>query len=481
MPIRNVSSAAFVLISLTLAVPAHAQDSRNGMVLVAPNGEIMRDIPEAGSVRTTVDVEGRILLLNDWNEVVGIQMTRQQYRRDYGQSPMRAQRQRQQPQYDTGRAYPGQFPSEREDLRDRSFGDNEYGYRDDGYEGRYDDRYDNQSDSFPDAPSYNRDKPRASIERRDLNPATSSVLDRSVDEPTRPSINNPVNSGSSSSKLSTAQVTALQVFLDRNGMSPGVIDGRMGSNVEKALNAWREASGEKLDPADTAAIVERLTSGDGLAFTTYEISSADAAGPYVASIPSDYSEKAKLERLAFTSTLEMLAEKFHMDEGYLKALNSDADFTRPGTIIKVVAPGAKLKGKVARIIADKGTKQVRGYDANGKLLVAYPATIGSSDTPSPSGTVRIERIAHNPGYTYNPKINFQQGTNTKVLDIPPGPNGPVGATWIALSKPTYGIHGTPEPSKIGKTASHGCVRLTNWDANELAGMVEPGVIVSFID
>ena len=177
----------------------------------------------------------------------------------------------------------------------------------------------------------------------------------------------------------------------------------------------------------------------------------------------------------------MLAEKFHMDEGYLKALNPDADFTRPGTIIKVVTPGGKRKGKVARIIADKGTKQVRGYDANGKLIVAYPATIGSADTPSPSGTVRIERIAHNPGYTYNPKINFQQGTNTKVLDIPPGPNGPVGSTWIALSKPTYGIHGTPEPSKIGKTASHGCVRLTNWDANELAGMVEPGVIVSFID
>lgn len=216
-----------------------------------------------------------------------------------------------------------------------------------------------------------------------------------------------------------------------------------------------------------------------MAFTTYEITSADAAGPYVASIPTDYGEKARLERLAFTSTREMLAEKFHMDEAYLQAINPGADFTRPGTIIKVAAPGAKRTGKITSIIADKTTKQVRGYDVNGKLLVAYPATIGSTDTPSPSGIVRIERIAHNPGYTYNPKINFKQGENDKVLQIPPGPNGPVGSTWIALSKPTYGIHGTPEPSKIGKTASHGCVRLTNWDANELAGLVQPGVTVIF--
>nr|WP_324288528.1 L,D-transpeptidase [Hoeflea alexandrii] len=118
---------------------------------------------------------------------------------------------------------------------------------------------------------------------------------------------------------------------------------------------------------------------------------------------------------------------------------------------------------------------------SGKLLAAYPATIGSSDTPSPSGDVTIERVAHNPGYTYNPKINFKQGNNDKILQVPPGPNGPVGTVWIALSKPTYGIHGTPEPSAIGKTQSNGCVRLTNWDAEELAGMVTPGVTVSFIE
>ena len=108
------------------------------------------------------------------------------------------------------------------------------------------------------------------------------------------------------------------------------------------------------------------------------------------------------------------------------------------------------------------------------------ASIGSADTPSPSGTVTIERIALDPGYTYNPKVNFQQGNNTKVLQIPPGPNGPVGTVWLALSKPTYGIHGTPDPETIGRAQSSGCVRLTNWDAARLAQMVRPGVEVEFV-
>ncbi|MGN6548970.1 MAG: L,D-transpeptidase, partial [Pararhizobium sp.] len=191
--------------------------------------------------------------------------------------------------------------------------------------------------------------------------------------------------------------------------------------------------------------------------------------------------KAKLEQLSYTSVSEMLAERFHMDEAYLKSLNPGAVFGRPGTVIKVANVGSDAATPVARIEANKATKQVRAYDASGKLVVAYPATIGSTDTPSPSGTVTVERIARNPEYTYNPKINFTQGNNKKILRIPPGPNGPVGNMWIALSKPTYGFHGTPDPSMIGKSNSHGCVRLTNWDANELARLIKPGVTVQFID
>ncbi|MGN6469280.1 MAG: L,D-transpeptidase, partial [Rhizobiaceae bacterium] len=207
----------------------------------------------------------------------------------------------------------------------------------------------------------------------------------------------------------------------------------------------------------------------------------DAAGPYVASIPSDYGAKAKLDRLGYSSVSEMLAERFHMDEGYLKRLNPNANFNRPGTVIRVANVGDPVKGTVARIVANKKLSEVFAYDADGKLLASYPATIGSTDTPSPSGTVKVESVTLDPTYTYNPKINFKQGDNDKVLTIPPGPNGPVGSVWIALSKPTYGIHGTPDPDKIGKTNSHGCVRLTNWDAQELAKMVSPGVWVQFVD
>ena len=151
-----------------------------------------------------------------------------------------------------------------------------------------------------------------------------------------------------------------------------------------------------------------------------------------------------------------------------------------GTIVKVANTNTQLNYEVGRIVADKAKKQLRIYDTRDRLVASYPATIGSDATPSPVGTHTVERVALNPEYTYNPKINFKQGNNDKVLRIPPGPNGPVGSVWIALSKPTYGIHGTPDPEKIGKTYSNGCIRLTNWDAEELARRVTKGVTVEFI-
>ncbi|MBO0905856.1 L,D-transpeptidase family protein [Jiella sp. MQZ13P-4] len=277
------------------------------------------------------------------------------------------------------------------------------------------------------------------------------------------------------------QVAALQILLDRAGMSPGVIDGRMGGNVNKAVAAYREKFGKTLQTGDAQVLAEDLDATGGPPIIEYEITNEDVAGPYVASIPSDYGEKAKLPEMSFERVSERLAERFHMDESYLTSINPGADFSRAGTKIKVANVGSNVSGEVAKIIADKGREQVRAYAADGTLIAAYPATIGSTDTPSPSGTVQVNRIAFNPNYTYNPKVNFKQGSNDKVLTIPPGPNGPVGTVWIALSKPTYGIHGTPEPSKIGKTNSHGCVRLTNWDAMELAKLVKPGVTVEFTE
>lgn len=293
--------------------------------------------------------------------------------------------------------------------------------------------------------------------------------------PSGPEIKAPGTHGASE------EVAAFQVLLDRAGASPGVIDGRTGDNVNKAISAYHDITGQRLRTYDKEWIEKELERTGGPAFVEYTITSEDAAGPYIASVPDDYGEKARLERLGFTRVSEMLAERFHMDEDFLLALNPGVSFDRPGTIIKVVNPGEPATYDVARLVADKSAKQVRAYDERGRLVAAYPATIGSSDTPSPTGTHEVARIAFDPEYTYDPKKNFKQGDNDKVLTIPPGPNGPVGSIWIALSKPSYGIHGTPEPSKIGKTFSHGCVRLTNWDAHELAKRVQPGVTVSFAE
>lgn len=277
-------------------------------------------------------------------------------------------------------------------------------------------------------------------------------------------------------------VLKAQILLDRAGASPGVIDGIFGGNVAKAI-ASVEAVLElpvdgRLDPQVWAAL-----GGDQAAdvLVEYVITEEDANYPFLPAIPGDYAEQAALPGLYYTSPEERFGERFHMDVRLLAALNREADFRRPGaTIIVAAVEGQPVMGKISRIEADKSARQVRAYDAQDRLVVAYPATIGSSDNPSPSGEHIVNTIAPNPVYYYNPD-NFVQGDNTEPLELPPGPNNPVGTMWIDLSEPTYGIHGTPEPSKIDKTGSHGCIRLTNWDAEELATLVERGVAVSFVE
>jgi lipoprotein-anchoring transpeptidase ErfK/SrfK len=273
-----------------------------------------------------------------------------------------------------------------------------------------------------------------------------------------------------------------QVLLDRAGASPGVIDSFYGENVAKAIEAVETVVGLPVDGRLDKDVWEALRgdqSGDVL--VAYEITAQDLDYPFLPRIPSDYAEQAELPALGYTSPEEMLGERFHMDVDLLLALNPQADFRRPGAKIWVAAvEGQKVEGKISRIVADKGQRQVRAYDASDRLIVAYPATIGSPDNPSPTGEHRVEGVATDPVYYYDPK-NIVQGDNTEELELPPGPNNPVGTVWIDLSEPSYGIHGTPEPDKIDKTGSHGCVRLTNWDAEELAGLVEPGVLVSFVE
>ncbi|MCX5495573.1 L,D-transpeptidase [Kaistia dalseonensis] len=278
------------------------------------------------------------------------------------------------------------------------------------------------------------------------------------------------------------RVARLQILLDRSNVSPGVIDGFSGNNLGKAVGALQNMHGlpstGRMGP-DIDAILAAV-SAEPL-FVSYTITPQDLAGPFVPNFPRDYAELAKLDWLGYRNVVEELAERFHMDEGFLRRLNPGATFDVPGTVITVADVGPNATAKVAHLVADSSTKQLLGYDNDWNLVVAYPATIGSTDMPSPSGMHAIKAVAVDPVYWYRPQVNFQQGKNTKALKLAPGPNNPVGEVWIGLDKPTYGIHGSPEPSKIDKTNSHGCLRLTNWDAKELVKLVKPGVVVEFVD
>lgn len=278
-------------------------------------------------------------------------------------------------------------------------------------------------------------------------------------------------------------VVKAQILLSRRSVSPGVIDGVDGENFRKAVAQFKRQEGlPDGDELDEPAWVNLggETAHDVMA--EYALTDKDVAYDFADAIPRDYAKQAKMKRLSYTSSKEMLSERFHMSEALLGALNPQQTFSDAGARI-LVASGRRSpeKGAATRIDAVKSTGMVIVFGAQNKVLASYPATIGSEDTPSPSGEYAIERVARNPNYTYNPEKNFQQGRNTDILVLPPGPNNPVGTVWIALSKATFGIHGTPEPAKVSKTTSHGCIRLTNWDAEELADLVKPGVAVRFVD
>jgi len=272
-----------------------------------------------------------------------------------------------------------------------------------------------------------------------------------------------------------------EVLLARAHFSPGVIDGQTGENLKNAIAAFQSANHMSVDGAMSPAVWDALTSDSQPALTDYVITADDVKGPFVAAIPTDYREMSKLAALSYTSPLQALAEKFHMDQALLTALNPDADFSVAGTRIVVAALGPdRLPAAVGRIEVDKTRRQVRAYGPGDVLLAVYPATVGSAERPAPDGQWAVQGVARNPTYTYDPaKLTFGKPGLGK-LTIKPGPNNPVGSTWIDLTIPTYGIHGTPDPRRVGKVASHGCVRLTNWDAAELAAAVKPGVPVVFV-
>lgn len=330
----------------------------------------------------------------------------------------------------------------------------------------------------------------------------------------------PMTGGWTETAINSAETTAVkagssgpaalrvQVLLDRAGFSMGVIDGNFGGLSDKAVRAFQMSRELPVTGAVDAATWAELLKDARPATVTLAISGEDAAGPFIA-VPHEMADKAKLPALYYSTLVEAMAEKFHTTPAFIARLNPGVTQLAPGTMLLVpnirgvaasadpaepppaAAVTAAARGwpetlnelsvaaeqpKAAKVVVDKSDRTVMAFDAAGKLLAAFPATIGSAHDPLPLGTWKIQGVSKTPTFHYNPALFWDADAKDVKAKVPAGPNNPVGVVWIDLSKPHYGIHGTPEPQTIGRTESHGCIRLTNWDAARLAQMVSPGVV-----
>ena len=269
-------------------------------------------------------------------------------------------------------------------------------------------------------------------------------------------------------------VFAIQVRLDREHFSTGGIDGRWGSKSEKALAAWQKKNGKPATGQVDDAVVAALGDTNGV-MTTCVVEAADHAAltPY----PSSWLERSQQERMGYASIEEMLAEKFHVYRATLRRLNPDAAWPNPpaGTVVAVPLVKSKPLPPLSKVEIRLEQRTLRAYDANGGLVAHFPCSIAADKTKRPAGeTLRVVVWAENPEYTFDPELFAEDSEAVaigKKLRIPPGPNNPVGLAWIGLDRPGYGIHGSPAPEDISKTESHGCFRLTNWDALRLVRAV----------
>ena len=286
-------------------------------------------------------------------------------------------------------------------------------------------------------------------------------------------INNPQTSGLVGPGASGSAVVRLQILLDRAHFSPAEIDGSFGDNLHIALIGYQAS--RKLNPTGTgdADTWKSLNQDTEPVLIPYTITPDDVKGPFE-TVPEDVMAKAKLNMLGYESPQEELGERFHVSPKLLEQLNAGKNLSQAGEEIQV--PNDRHAGlpEADRVIVSKSNSTVTALAADGTILAQYPATTGSEHDPLPIGDWRVTVVQQNPWFNYNPALFWDANSKDAKARIAPGPNNPVGVVWIGLSKEHYGIHGTSDPANIGHTQSHGCIRLTNWDAEELSTMVKPG-------
>jgi lipoprotein-anchoring transpeptidase ErfK/SrfK len=288
------------------------------------------------------------------------------------------------------------------------------------------------------------------------------------------SVNDPAAAGPVGPGTRGPGAIRAQILLDRAGFSPGEIDGAYGRNLRVAVLAFQNARSLPSTGTVDDAAWQALNADTAPALVEYVVNDEDVAGPFEP-VPEDMLEKARLPALGYSSILEALGEKFHVSPRLLEFMNPGKSLDRAGETVWVpnvlTMPPA---GKAARIVVDKSDSAVQAYDEAGTLMAHYPATMGSHRDPLPIGKWKVNGVQKKPVFHYNPKLFWDAEPHHAKAKIAAGPNNPVGVVWVDLSKDHYGVHGSPEPAKVGHTQSHGCIRLTNWDAMELAEMVQPG-------